>query len=81
MKKPFAALLKKMNSAPELPPVTCVVADTDMGFARDVVIELGLPEVQVFPASACRWMAYMQFDELVRRGIVPFKSNAANVGK
>ncbi|CAM8888100.1 unnamed protein product [Rhodiola kirilowii] len=75
LKNPFAELMKKLDSNPDLPPVTCVMSDAIMGFAREVAVELGVPEVQFWTASACGYMAYIHFDELAKQGIVPFKDD------
>lgn len=43
---PFRDLILRLNSIPELPPVTCIVADGIMSFAIKAAEELGIPEVQ-----------------------------------
>ncbi|EXB29476.1 UDP-glycosyltransferase 85A1 [Morus notabilis] len=72
---PFKELLLKLNSlAPEkVPPVTCIISDGVMSFAIKAGEELGIPEVQFWTASACSFMGYLHFDELINRGIIPFK--------
>ncbi|CAM9001678.1 unnamed protein product [Rhodiola kirilowii] len=74
LKSPFIELLQRLNSATDGPPVSCVIADGVMSFAREAADELGIRHsVQFWTASACGFMAYLQYDELVRRGILPFK--------
>ena len=70
---PFKELVIKLNSTSQVPQVTCIVSDAVMGFGREAGKELGIPEVQFWPASACGFMAGMNFDELIKRGIIPFK--------
>ena len=73
---PFKELLLKLNSMAEdqkVPPVTCIFSDGVMSFAIKAGQELGIPEVQFWTASACSFMGYLNFTELVNRGIVPFK--------
>ncbi|PKI77378.1 hypothetical protein CRG98_002323 [Punica granatum] len=72
---PFRELLARLNSCPELPKVSCVVADGVMSFGIDAAAELGVPAVQFWTASACSFMAYLHYRELVRRGIFPFKDD------
>lgn len=56
-----------------MPQVTCVVSDGIMGFGAKAARILGIPDVQLWTASACGFLAASQFPELVNRGIVPFE--------
>ncbi|KAL5196502.1 hypothetical protein ABZP36_000014 [Zizania latifolia] len=58
-----------------VPPVTCVVADGAMGYAVHVAKEMGIPAYLFFTPSACGLLAYLNFDQLVKRGYVPFRGN------
>ncbi|KAH7520522.1 hypothetical protein FEM48_Zijuj08G0152800 [Ziziphus jujuba var. spinosa] len=71
---PFKDLLRRLNKS-SVPPVSCIVSDGMMSFAIKAGEELGIPEVQFWTASACGFMGYLHFDELVKRGIVPFKGD------
>ncbi|KAI4305812.1 hypothetical protein L6164_029155 [Bauhinia variegata] len=73
---PFKELLKKLNSSSEVPPVSCIIADGVTGFAIKAANELGIRNVQFWTASACGFQGYLQYDELVKRGIVPFKDES-----
>ncbi|XP_062149340.1 linamarin synthase 2-like [Alnus glutinosa] len=73
---PFKELVLKLNSSSEVPPVTCIVSDGVMGFGRNAAKELGIPDVQFWTASACGFMGYLNFSELVKRGIIPFKDES-----
>lgn len=74
---PFLEVLHEFNSfslaTDEVPPVSCIVSDGVMSFGIKAAEIIGVPEVQFWTASACGFMSYLQFDELVERGIVPFK--------
>jgi hypothetical protein len=70
---PFKELVLRLNSSSEVPPITCIVSDGVMGFGREVGKELSIPEVQFWTASACGFMGYLNFTELIKRGIIPFK--------
>lgn len=70
---PFRDLLAKLNSSPEVPPVTCIVADGIMSFVIEAAKEIGVPEVQFWTASACGFLGYFHYPELMKRGIVPLK--------
>ncbi|XP_058755751.1 linamarin synthase 1-like [Vicia villosa] len=69
---PFKELVIRLNtSSPH--PVSCIIADGVFGFAGRVANELGIQELQFWTASACGLLGYLQYDELVNRGIIPFK--------
>lgn len=72
---PFKELVLKLNSVheSEVPPVSCIIPDGITGFASKAAEELGLPEVQLWTASACGFLGYLSFTELIKRGFVPFK--------
>ncbi|TQE11253.1 hypothetical protein C1H46_003259 [Malus baccata] len=70
---PFKELVTKINSSSQVPQVTCIVADGIMTFGSKAARELGIPEVTLWTASACGFMGYLQYGELVKRGIIPFK--------
>ncbi|KAJ4715056.1 Glycosyltransferase [Melia azedarach] len=70
---PFLKLIDRLNSSPEVPPVTCIISDGVMSFCIKAAEAIGIPEFQLWTASACSFMGYLQFSELVKRGIVPFK--------
>lgn len=72
--EPFKALLRELAGRPGgAPPVSCVVADTAMPFAAVAAREVGVPDVQLFTASACGLMGYLQFQELLARKVIPLK--------
>lgn len=70
---PFRELLAKLGSTPGSPPITCIIADGLMNFAIEAAHELGVPGVSLWTASACGFIGYFYFKELIDRGFVPFK--------
>jgi hypothetical protein len=66
-------LVQRLGRTEGVPPVTCVVADGAMGFAVHVAKEMGLSAYLFFTPSACGFLGYLNFDQLVKRGYVPFK--------
>ncbi|KAM7520781.1 hypothetical protein LguiB_019743 [Lonicera macranthoides] len=72
---PFKELLKKLNdtSSSNVPPVTCIVSDGAMSFTVAAAEELGIPEVLFWTTSACGFYGYVQYPELVERGLTPLK--------
>ncbi|KAK7860158.1 linamarin synthase 2 [Quercus suber] len=74
---PFKELVLKLNSSEsEVPLVTCMISDGFMSFAIKAGEELGIPEVQFWTASACGFLGYLYFTELIKRGIIPFKDES-----
>ncbi|KAF7012775.1 hypothetical protein CFC21_026932 [Triticum aestivum] len=77
----FKELVVKLNEEAEtsggaLPPVTCVVADSCTSFALGAARELGLPCATFWTASACGFMGYCHYKELLNRGLFPLKEEA-----
>ncbi|KAL2317694.1 hypothetical protein Fmac_031570 [Flemingia macrophylla] len=70
----FTNLLTKINNS-DAPPVTCIVADGVMSFTLDAARELGVPEVLFWTPSACGFMCYVQLQQLIQNGLVPFKDS------
>ncbi|XP_048427194.1 7-deoxyloganetin glucosyltransferase-like [Pyrus x bretschneideri] len=73
---PFKELVTRINSSPQVPQVTCIVADGVMTFGSEAARELGIPEVQLWTAPACGFVGYFHFSEFVKRGIIPFKGTS-----
>ncbi|KAL6883750.1 hypothetical protein ACP4OV_011164 [Aristida adscensionis] len=78
----LSALLARLNAeaaatgAAAAPPVTCVIADGVMSFAYDAAREIGVPVAALWTASACGFMGYRHYRQLVDWGLVPFKDDA-----
>ncbi|XP_058179556.1 linamarin synthase 2-like [Rhododendron vialii] len=70
---PLVDLLRRLNSTPGVPPVSFVISDGLMSFGIEAAKEVGVPEVQFWTASACSFMGYLHYRELIKRGIFPFK--------
>lgn len=67
-----------MNHSPEVPQVTCIVADGVMSFGIQAVQELGILRVMFWSAAACSFMAFILFLGLVERDIVSFEGTSSN---
>ncbi|KAF2947031.1 hypothetical protein DAI22_02g339000 [Oryza sativa Japonica Group] len=74
--EPFRELLVRLNSTPGTPPVSCVIADGVMSFAQRVAEEMGILALVFWTTSACGFMGYLHFAELIRRGYVPLKDES-----
>nr|AFK34769.1 unknown [Lotus japonicus] len=73
----FKKLLSKLNDvSSDVPPVTCIVSDGCMSFTLDAAIELNIPEVLFWTTSACGFMGYVQYRELIEKGIIPLKDSS-----
>nr|CAB3455003.1 unnamed protein product [Digitaria exilis] len=70
------ALVERLGHTDGVPPVSCVIADNAMGYAVHVAKEMGLPAYHFFTASGCGFLAYLNFDQLVKRGYVPLKDES-----
>ena len=68
---PFRRLLAKLNH--DGPPVTCIFSDAIMSFTLDAAQELGIPDLLLWTASACGFMAYVQYRSLIDKGFTPLK--------
>ncbi|KAK7277075.1 hypothetical protein RIF29_18225 [Crotalaria pallida] len=72
--EPLKELVNKLNnSSPGVPPVSCIIYDGIMCFASKVAKDLGIPELVFWTASACGLMGYLQYHQLAKRHIFPFK--------
>ncbi|KAJ1696242.1 hypothetical protein LUZ63_004754 [Rhynchospora breviuscula] len=73
---PFRELLIRLNNSSENPPVSCVIADGVMSFAQRVAEELGILALVFWTTSACGFMGYLHFSELIQRGYTPLKDES-----
>ncbi|KAG4954768.1 7-deoxyloganetin glucosyltransferase-like [Glycine soja] len=71
----FRNLLTKINDS-DAPPVSCIVSDGVMSFTLDAAEELGVPQLLFWTPSACGFMCYVQFGQLVEKGLVPLKDSS-----
>ncbi|XP_058747752.1 7-deoxyloganetin glucosyltransferase-like isoform X2 [Vicia villosa] len=69
----FKKLISKLNNATHTPPVTCIVSDGIMSFTLDAAQELNIPEVLFWTTSACGFMCYVQYRQLIEKGLTPLK--------
>ncbi|WVZ73600.1 hypothetical protein U9M48_021886 [Paspalum notatum var. saurae] len=73
---PFRDLLARLNSTPGRPPVTCVVLDNFMSFAQRVANDMGVLALVFCTMSACGFMGYLNYKELMDRGYWPLKDES-----
>ncbi|KAJ6836752.1 7-deoxyloganetin glucosyltransferase-like [Iris pallida] len=74
LRQPTRSLLERLMSA--TPPPTCIVADVFMSFSLELAAELGLPHAFLCPVSACGFMGFLHYKDLMDRGIVPLTSES-----
>ncbi|KAK3423553.1 hypothetical protein EUGRSUZ_F00346 [Eucalyptus grandis] len=55
------------------PPVSCVVSDGMMSFTLDAAKVIGVSEVLFWTTSVCGFMGYVQYCNLVDKGLAPLK--------
>ncbi|CAI0413626.1 unnamed protein product [Linum tenue] len=71
---PFKRLLSELNEAASAaPPVSCVVSDAIMSFTLDASKEIGVPNVLLWTASACGFVGYLHYRQLLQKVIAPLK--------
>ncbi|XP_058191929.1 7-deoxyloganetin glucosyltransferase-like isoform X1 [Rhododendron vialii] len=71
----FRELLNKLNDTllSTGPPVTCIVSDGCMSFTVEAAEEFGVPDVLFWTPSACGFLGYTKYKDLVEKGLVPLK--------
>lgn len=75
---PFCNLISEINSSDDLPPVSCIISDGIMTFTFFAARQFEIPVAMFWTASACGYLGYMQYDKLVKEGLVPFKGIKSN---
>ncbi|XP_077214219.1 7-deoxyloganetin glucosyltransferase-like [Tasmannia lanceolata] len=71
---PFCNLVTKLNNTRKnVPRVTHIISDGIMSFTLDAGEELCIPVILFWTPSACGFMAYLHFAELIKRGLTPLK--------
>ncbi|XXG86413.1 hypothetical protein AAC387_Pa11g1314 [Persea americana] len=73
---PFRDLLRKLNTSTSIPRISCIVSDGTMSFTLDAAEELGIPQALFWTWSACGHLGYLHYQQLVERGLVPFKDES-----
>ncbi|KAL9359330.1 hypothetical protein Peur_047453 [Populus x canadensis] len=75
---PFKDLITNLNdtSSSNVPPVTCIVSDGVMSFTLEAAQELGIPEVLFWTTSACGFLAYAHYRQLIEKGLTPLKDES-----
>ncbi|XVF64793.1 hypothetical protein PTKIN_Ptkin09bG0195400 [Pterospermum kingtungense] len=73
----FKQLLHKLNDpSSNVPPVSCIVSDGAMTFTLDAAQEFGLPEVLFWTTSACGFLSYVHYRQLMEKGYTPLKDES-----
>lgn len=70
---PFRNLLANLSLDKALPPVTCIVSDGVMSFAIKAGEDLGIPVALFWTTSACGFMGYTQYRQLIDKGLTPLR--------
>ncbi|GAB4853249.1 hypothetical protein Ancab_017438 [Ancistrocladus abbreviatus] len=72
---PFRNLILKLNDTASsgVPPVSCIVSDGVLSFTLRAAEEFGIPEVVFWTMSACGFLGYVMYRQLVKRGLVPLQ--------
>ncbi|KAK9167197.1 hypothetical protein Scep_002388 [Stephania cephalantha] len=70
---PFRDLIATLNNTASIPPVSRILSDGVMSFTLQVGKEIGVPEVLFWTPSVCGFMAYLHYEQLIQRGLVPLK--------
>ncbi|XP_058096859.1 7-deoxyloganetin glucosyltransferase-like [Magnolia sinica] len=73
---PFRNLVTKLNNTTGIPQVSCIIADGVMSFTLPVADELSIPEVLFWTTSACGFLGYFYYWQLIERGFTPFKDDS-----
>ncbi|XP_068641523.1 7-deoxyloganetin glucosyltransferase-like [Aristolochia californica] len=73
---PFRELITRLNNSEGVPKVNCIIADGVMSFLLQVGDELGIRGLVFWTTSACGFMGYLHFSDLIERGYVPLKDES-----
>nr|Q6VAB3.1 RecName: Full=UDP-glycosyltransferase 85A8 [Stevia rebaudiana]AAR06913.1 UDP-glycosyltransferase 85A8 [Stevia rebaudiana] len=70
--EPFCDLIATLNGS-DVPPVSCIISDGVMSFTLQAAERFGLPEVLFWTPSACGFLAYTHYRDLVDKEYIPLK--------
>ncbi|WOH07911.1 hypothetical protein DCAR_0727346 [Daucus carota subsp. sativus] len=71
---PLQNLLAKLNAGGH--KVTSILSDGFMPFTADAARSIGVPIVLLWTISACAFMGFYQFRNLVEKGLIPLKDDS-----
>jgi hypothetical protein len=74
--QPFCQLLDRLNHSHNVPQVTCLVSDCCMSFTIQAAEKFSLPNLLLFPASACSLLNILHFRSFLEKGIIPLKGTS-----
>lgn len=69
---PFRDLITRLNSG-GVPPVSCIVSDGCMSFTVEAAEEFEVPIVLFWTTSACGFLGYVHYKNLLEKGVTPLK--------
>ncbi|EPS68504.1 hypothetical protein M569_06263 [Genlisea aurea] len=72
----FRKLLRKTVDDSEVPPISCIISDGLMTFTLKAAEEFNIPLLFFFTSSACGFLGFLKFEELIDRGIFPLKDES-----
>ncbi|CAK8537459.1 unnamed protein product [Lathyrus sativus] len=72
----FRKLISKLNNSIDTPPVTAIVSDGTMTFALEAAEEVNVPILLFWTNSACGFMCYLQYRQLIEKGLTPLKDSS-----
>ncbi|MQM22468.1 hypothetical protein Taro_055520 [Colocasia esculenta] len=76
----FRDILARLNKGGGgVPRVSCIISDGSMSFTLDAAEELGVPEVLFWTTSACGYMGYLHYKEVVDKGLLPLQDEDARL--
>ncbi|KAL2928167.1 7-deoxyloganetin glucosyltransferase [Bienertia sinuspersici] len=74
--KALKSVLMRLNASSHIPSISAIISDITMFFALGVGKELGIPMLGLCTTSACGMLGYLQYDELIKRGLFPLKDES-----
>ncbi|XP_045814340.1 7-deoxyloganetin glucosyltransferase-like [Trifolium pratense] len=74
--QPYCELLHRLNHSDNVPPITCLVSDCCMSFTIQAAEKFALPNLLLFPASACSLLNILHFRSFLEKGIIPLKDES-----
>ncbi|XP_023554158.1 7-deoxyloganetin glucosyltransferase-like [Cucurbita pepo subsp. pepo] len=70
---PLCDLISQLNSVANVPRVSCIVGDAIMSFSMLAANEFKIPYALFWTASACGYLGYLHYRDLIKQGLIPLK--------
>ena len=71
----FKALIEKINKSDDDDQISCVIADTAVGWALEVAEKMGIKRAAFFPAGPGNLALQLHIPKLIEDGIIDAKGN------